>query len=161
VEALDFDQDDYYVIDRAALEAAWTPDTTAGVVPHPEQGPEDAYSRLDLHLPPLHRLVASDNEGPNMRYEVASFDIIAHLDRVFPLTEARWVRTGDVDGWIAQMTGQGIGNKDDIRGWRGKIEVVDPDPVSGLSVLSERFLCTCHTDACCPFASRRHLNTLS
>jgi hypothetical protein len=128
VEALDFELEDYYVIDKAALEAAWLP----GVIPHPDQGPEDAYSRPDSHLPPLHRLVGPEDEadGQDSSRKLATIDIVAYLDRVYPLTEARWVRTGDVDGWIAQMTGQGVGNKDENPGWRGKIEVVDPDPVS-------------------------------
>ena len=60
--------------------------------------------------------------------------IAAYLDRMNPLTEARWVKTGDVEAWIAQLAvTNGTASK-----WKGKITVSDPDPVSLLVAHSFR-----------------------
>lgn len=81
------------------------------------------------HLPPLTRFVP----------EKASFTIKAFLDRVNPLTEARWVKTGDVEGWINQLDGSSSRTpgaaaeerrEHAVALWRGKISVADPEPVS-------------------------------
>ena len=57
--------------------------------------------------------------------------LIAHLDRQRPLSEPRWVKTGDVQEWLKSMFGRMFWVAGDAAGgWEKKISVVDPDPVS-------------------------------
>lgn len=118
------DADDYVVIDREALQHAWDGS-------HAET--------LDPLLPPLQRLASDDKPSTSALdgldiVEGASkgtLTVVAYLDRSNPLTEARWVKTGDVEGWITQLSlANGI-----VSEWKGKISVVDPDPVRTVSSL--------------------------
>lgn len=155
VEALDQEIDDYVIIDRASLEATWNAEESK---PKDKSGPsegspmrknaeteqdeqqheEDEEEEVthDPLLPPLHRLFNSTtDEGEGLKvipgFKQDSILIIARLDTANPLTEAKWVRTGDVDSWISQMTGRIFKPEDTTEcGWRRKITVVDPDPVS-------------------------------
>ncbi|EKM59603.1 uncharacterized protein PHACADRAFT_181595 [Phanerochaete carnosa HHB-10118-sp] len=55
--------------------------------------------------------------------------LVAYLDKERPLSEPRWVKTGDVHDWLKSMFGRMFwvaGEAAD--GWEKKIEVVDPDP---------------------------------
>lgn len=59
--------------------------------------------------------------------------LVAYLDKDRPLSEPRWVKTGDVQDWMKSMFGRMFwvaGEAAD--GWETKIEVVDPDPVRDL-----------------------------
>ncbi|KAK4049504.1 hypothetical protein OIO90_005455 [Microbotryomycetes sp. JL221] len=137
IEALDQETDDFYVIDRFSLEHAWSKED-------PVTGDEHAASAdtsaTDPLLPPLHHLLKEaelSNDG-TVKHEGLAFTpgfkrdqitIVAHLDRANPLTEARWVKTGEVEQWIISL---GLTNgqdprKDKLSEWRGKIAVVDPD----------------------------------
>lgn len=56
--------------------------------------------------------------------------LVAHLDIDRPLSEPKWVKSGDVQEWLKSMFGRMFwvaGEAAD--GWEKKIEVVDPDPV--------------------------------
>ncbi|BGP24996.1 proteasome subunit alpha type 1 [Rhodotorula toruloides] len=126
VEALDVEADDYVVMDRTALTRSWEPshDSTE------EQ-------ELDPLLPPLHRLQSDfDSLTDSATALPATFahetiTIVAQLDRLNPLTEARWVKTGDVDNWIVSLgisSGANPKETDKLSEWRNKVKVVDPDP---------------------------------
>ncbi|KAF7980891.1 hypothetical protein HWV62_36069 [Athelia sp. TMB] len=55
--------------------------------------------------------------------------LVAHLDTARPLSEPKWVKSGDVQEWLKSMFGRMFwvaGEAAD--GWEKKIEVVDPDP---------------------------------
>ena len=125
LESLDVEADQYVVVGRNGLARAWAT--------HAEQPNET--SEHDNLLPPLHRLLVDlDVQDPRaIAFTSDSFTVAAHLDRVNPLTEARWVKTGEVDQYILSL---GIGNGVDPRDpsklseWRNKIRIVDPDPVS-------------------------------
>jgi 20S proteasome subunit alpha 6 len=57
--------------------------------------------------------------------------LIAHLDTDRPLSEPKWVKSGDVQEWLKSMFGRMFWVAGDAAdGWERKIEVVDPDPVS-------------------------------
>ena len=58
-----------------------------------------------------------------------SVRLVAHLDVARPLSEPKWAKSGDVQEWLRSM----LGSKSDesSEGWEKKIQVVDPDPVSG------------------------------
>ena len=57
--------------------------------------------------------------------------LTAYLDKDRPLSEPRWVKTGDVQDWLKSMFGRMFWAAGDAAeaGWEKKIEVVDPDPV--------------------------------
>ncbi|KIP09860.1 hypothetical protein PHLGIDRAFT_126004 [Phlebiopsis gigantea 11061_1 CR5-6] len=55
--------------------------------------------------------------------------LVAYLDKERPLSEPRWVKTGDVQEWLKSMFGRMFWVAGDAAdGWEKKIEVVDPDP---------------------------------
>ncbi|KAH9912704.1 uncharacterized protein B0H18DRAFT_1052608 [Fomitopsis serialis] len=55
--------------------------------------------------------------------------LIVHLDRQRPLSEPRWVKSGDVHEWLKSMFGRMFWVAGDAaEGWEKKIQVVDPDP---------------------------------
>lgn len=124
-----------------------------------EEGDGDTV--LDPLLPPLHRLFLSSLEGlpeekPDAQehhsalkvkaapgFKQDSVLLVAELDTANPLTEAKWVRTGDVDSWISQMTGRIFKPEEKAEcGWRRKITVVDPDPPPTIQHLLDTWLTT-------------------
>lgn len=57
-------------------------------------------------------------------------NLTAYLDRNKPLSEPKWVRTGDIEDWLTAVFASKPSDGPDGRGaWAGKIEVTDPDPV--------------------------------
>lgn len=60
--------------------------------------------------------------------------LVGYLDKDRPLSEPKWVRTGDVQEWLRSMFGGRFWAAGDAAsdGWEKKIEVVDPDPVRRL-----------------------------
>ena len=58
--------------------------------------------------------------------------LTAYLDKEKPLSEPRWVKTGDVHDWLKSMFGRMFWVSGDAAadGWEKKIEVMDADPVS-------------------------------
>ncbi|BGP48545.1 hypothetical protein JCM10450v2_004421 [Rhodotorula kratochvilovae] len=126
VESLDVEADDYVVMDRAALALAWSASS------------EEGGTSPDSLLPPLHRLLVapapSENGEPATAPSTFSHEVItvsAQLDRQNPLTEARWVKTGEVENWILSLgisSGANPKDMDNLSEWRSKIKIVDPDP---------------------------------
>ena len=122
-------------MDRASLEDAWR---------QHERPNEDSVAPPAVEeplLPPLHHFLthSSPNEAsslsivPSTSFTRPSFTIVAHLDRANPLTEARWVKTGEVENWILSLgiaNGQDPKDPEQLSKWLGKISVVDPDQVS-------------------------------
>ena len=57
--------------------------------------------------------------------------LLVYLDRERPLSEPKWVKSGDVQEWLKSMFGRMFWfSRDGAGGWEKKLEVVDPDPVS-------------------------------
>ncbi|KAA1466011.1 hypothetical protein DENSPDRAFT_862187 [Dentipellis sp. KUC8613] len=55
--------------------------------------------------------------------------LLVHLDTERPLSEPKWVKSGDVQEWLKSMFGRMFWVAGDAaEGWEKKIEVVDPDP---------------------------------
>lgn len=153
IESLDQEADDYVIIDRASLEATWQLEGQPETEPR-DAGEDDVFPPLkhDPLLPPVHRLFKAALDGGGdasvgVQSGQGTFSkdkilIVARLDTVNPLTEAKWVRTGDVDSWISQMTGRVFHPEDEEEcGWRRKITVTDPDPVSCCGRFSCGSLC--------------------
>lgn len=64
--------------------------------------------------------------------------LTAYLDTDRPLSEPKWVKSGDVQEWLKSMFGRMFwvaGEAAD--GWERKIEVVDPDPVRSLPLFPQ------------------------
>ncbi len=64
-----------------------------------------------------------------------SVTLIAYLDTTRPLSEPKWVKTGDIQDWLRSMFGRMFWVAGDAaEGWEKKIAIVDPDPVCAFCV---------------------------
>ncbi|KAH7931368.1 hypothetical protein BV22DRAFT_1124290 [Leucogyrophana mollusca] len=84
-----------------------------------------------LPLPTLSDMADLDPTLPFFsKAEVPSkMNLIIHLDTDRPLSEPKWVKSGDVQEWLKSMFGRMFWVAGDAAdGWEKKIEVVDPDP---------------------------------
>ena len=77
--------------------------------------------------PPLHKLGESSKSDTR-----SSTVLVVHLNKRRPLSEPKWCRTNTADEWLGEQF-----TKVDPNGWAGKLEVVDPDPVSPLQALTK------------------------
>ncbi|KAB5589964.1 Protein IWS1 [Ceratobasidium theobromae] len=67
----------------------------------------------------------------------AEITVVVHLDRDKPLTETKWVKTGDLDEWLSNEFGPLRPDPSGRASWSGKIEVADPDPAPTITTLME------------------------
>jgi hypothetical protein len=81
---------------------------------------------------------ADDTLPPLAKAETPLHTVLTvYLDTEKPLSEPKWVKSGDVQEWLKSMFGRMFWVAGDAAdGWEKRIEVVDPDPVSRPSVLS-------------------------
>lgn len=91
----------FVAVSREKLDALWK---------------EDA----DKSLPPLHRVFGAVSSGEPITLTV-------FLNKKKPLSEPKWCRTNQADEWLYEQFGRRA-NSD--AGWRGKLEIMDPDAVS-------------------------------
>jgi 20S proteasome subunit alpha 6 len=68
--------------------------------------------------------------------------LIVYLDTERPLSEPKWVKSGDVQEWLKSMFGRMFWVTGEADGWEKKVEVVDPDPVSFLPLFRSLDLLT-------------------
>lgn len=149
LETRDRDADNFTAISRPQLEYAWLHQTNdyskaeakedgaeekEGETKDDKEvdGPPKSVSGSYKELPPIFRLLPVHN-GPQegMPFPATGADevtITVFLDTLAPLTEAKWLKTGDVDEWLSTL--QGFHQRQHEQTWHDKIEVVDPDPVS-------------------------------
>ncbi|KAF8592466.1 hypothetical protein K439DRAFT_13551 [Ramaria rubella] len=90
-----------------------------------------SYTRLQVSteddlLPPWPRIVTPSKTTLRI-----------YLDKDKPMTEPRWVKTGDVEEWLRNTFGIFWVSGDD--GWEKRIEVVDPDPPSTIHTVLENW----------------------
>lgn len=88
---------------------------------------EEVYSGDDTvdSIPPLHRQLGC----PTPPVEPLSINV--YLNKKNPLSLPRWCRTNSADDWLHEQFGQNKSRGG--AGWRGKLEVMDPDPPPTLS----------------------------
>lgn len=84
----------------------------------------------DSTVPPLTKYLASNTATP----DTVKIRLTLYLDKEKPLSEPKWVKTGDIEDWLKSIIGSG-GKLEDKDGkehgtWSGKIIIADPDPVS-------------------------------
>ena len=65
-----------------------------------------------------------------------------HLDKEHPLTEPRWAKTGDIQGWLKDIFGGRFWVAGDAVGWEKKIEVRYPDAVRSHLARAQNFFLT-------------------
>jgi 20S proteasome subunit alpha 6 len=79
-----------------------------------------------------HPIASDDPTLPNFATLLQSasvpVSISVYLDRNKPLSEPKWVRTGDVNDLLTSVFGKSNFGGQAI--WANKVAVVDPDPVS-------------------------------
>jgi len=64
--------------------------------------------------------------------------LVVHLDTDRPLSEPKWVKSGDVQEWLKSMFGRMFWVAGDAAdGWEKKIVVMDPDPAPTIWTLLE------------------------
>ncbi|CAL1706821.1 unnamed protein product [Somion occarium] len=100
-----------------------------------------SYTPLDIAIPNL-------NDPTIPPFNTASLPLktvlIAYLDKERPLSEPKWVKTGDVQEWLKTMFGRMFWAAGDAAdGWEKKIEVADPDPVRCPQSFPKFYILTC------------------
>ena len=68
---------------------------------------------------------------PLAKYLPGKVRLTLYLDKDKPLSEPKWVKSGDIEDWLSSMAEPAPG-KSEHASWSGKISIVDPDPVSRL-----------------------------
>lgn len=108
---MDESADEFYIVDRDAL-----------VYPGSDDSEDKSLE------PPLHNLLEASE--PILKAD-AKLTIIAHLDKINPLTEARWVRSSEPNAWafVAPQPSKGtLPPSLADSAWVDKLHVTDPDP---------------------------------
>ncbi|KAK7692559.1 hypothetical protein QCA50_004189 [Cerrena zonata] len=86
-----------------------------------------SYTPLDISSPNLNDVTVPPFITASLPMKTT---LVGYLDKDRPLSEPKWVRTGDVQEWLRSMFGGRFWVAGDAAsdGWEKKIEVVDPDP---------------------------------
>lgn len=82
-------------------------------------------------LPTLSEASSTDETLPSFSKVLlpSKITLMVHLDTERPLSEPKWVKSGDVQEWLKSMFGRMFWVAGDAAdGWEKKIVVVDPDP---------------------------------
>ncbi|KDN43762.1 hypothetical protein K437DRAFT_295035 [Tilletiaria anomala UBC 951] len=115
----------YQAVPRIALHRAWDGEMASF---GREPGNALPAEGVDHTLPPLFRLLPeTSGEPPTVGEELR---ILVQLDRLQPLPNEPWLRTGNIKTLLAKM--QSYSKRPQEHPWFGKLEVADPDPPPGL-----------------------------
>lgn len=82
-------------------------------------------------LPTLSEASSTDETLPSFSKAMlpSKITLMVHLDTERPLSEPKWVKSGDIQEWLKSMFGRMFWVAGDAAdGWEKKIAVVDPDP---------------------------------
>lgn len=74
----------------------------------------------DSTLPPLHSAFSAGKP----------ITLTVYLNKKKPLSEPKWCRTNQADEWLWEQFGRRADS-----GWRGKLEIMDPDPPPTLAAI--------------------------
>lgn len=102
----------------------------------------EAYSETTASYLPLEMLESVETDPTVPAFSKislpAKITLTAHLDKERPLSEPRWVKSGDVQEWLRSMFGRMFWVAGDAaEGWEKKIEVADPDPAPTIWTILE------------------------
>jgi len=81
-------------------------------------------SDVDATIPPFPKYLEQKRHPVRIR-------LTLYLDKEKPLSEPKWVKSGDIEEWLKSIFGTlKMTDSKDYAAWNGKIVVVDPDPPS-------------------------------
>ncbi|BEI80933.1 hypothetical protein CcaverHIS002_0200930 [Cutaneotrichosporon cavernicola] len=109
VEAYDSAEQRFMAISREKLDALWKDEE-------------------DKSLPPLHRVFGCTTPAKE------PITLTVFLNKKKPLSEPKWCRTNQADEWLYEQFGRRAASE---AGWRGKLEIMDPDAPPTLANILE------------------------
>ncbi|WWD20905.1 hypothetical protein CI109_105383 [Kwoniella shandongensis] len=88
------------------------------------------------NVPPFHRIFPTLNSSSS-----SPTTITVYTNKKNPLSEPKWCRTNQADVWLYEQFGsrKGLGE-----GWKGKLEIMDPDPGPTLKSILENWASNCN-----------------
>ncbi|OCF78804.1 hypothetical protein I204_00748 [Kwoniella mangroviensis CBS 8886] len=101
-------------------------------------------------IPPFHKVLSATTQAASS--SSPKITLTVYLNRKNPLSEPKWCRNNSADNWLYEqfgsrrieqdeengMKGLGFGSA----GWKGKLEVMDPDPAPTLKSILEQWSST-------------------
>ncbi|KAG8945439.1 hypothetical protein FRC04_000814 [Tulasnella sp. 424] len=112
---------------RAQIDALEDSSQTYKPVPHSSYG-------NDRTIPPFPKYLASAASKP------IKLRLLLYLDKEKPLSEPKWVKTGDIEDWLKTMFGPLKTGPQTYASWSGKISIVDPDPPPNVYALVDSWV---------------------
>ncbi|THV05428.1 hypothetical protein K435DRAFT_647479 [Dendrothele bispora CBS 962.96] len=94
----------------------------------------ESLSEVTKSYVPFEEIASSTTSDPTLPpFVTASLPLtvtlVGYLDTERPLSEPRWVKTGDISDWLRSIFGRMFWVAGDAaEGWEKKISVIDPDP---------------------------------
>ncbi|KAG7097204.1 hypothetical protein E1B28_004575 [Marasmius oreades] len=89
----------------------------------------ESLSNSNKTFTPVDKLPADPVLPPFTSAPSPTVTLVACLDTERPLSEPRWLKTGDIQDWLRSMFGKATpAGATPGNGWERKITVVDPDP---------------------------------
>ncbi|KAG8896841.1 hypothetical protein FRC00_005200 [Tulasnella sp. 408] len=95
--------------------------------------PHSSYDN-DRTIPPFPKYLASAASRP------VKLRLLLYLDKDKPLSEPKWVKTGDIEDWLKTMFGPVKTGPQTYASWSGKIAIVDPDPPPNVYALVDSWV---------------------
>ncbi|KAG8926357.1 hypothetical protein FRC01_008960 [Tulasnella sp. 417] len=95
--------------------------------------PHSSYDN-DRTIPPFPKYLASAAARP------VKLRLLLYLDKDKPLSEPKWVKTGDIEDWLKTMFGPVKTGPQTYASWSGKIAIADPDPPPNVYALVDSWV---------------------
>ncbi|KAJ7638530.1 hypothetical protein FB45DRAFT_976678 [Roridomyces roridus] len=99
----------------------------------------ETLSEVTKSYNPIQSITGSDDFPPfSQATTPLAMTLIVYLDNVRPLSEPKWVKTGDIPEWLKSLFGRMFWFAGDAaESWEKKIIVTDPDPPPTLNSVLE------------------------
>ncbi|KAK4689649.1 hypothetical protein P7C73_g442, partial [Tremellales sp. Uapishka_1] len=89
---------------------------------------DETWTDAEMTIPPFHK---APTEGVT---------VTVYLNKKKPLSEPKWCRTNQADEWLLEQFGNSKASSE--TGWKGKLEIMDPDPPPTLQSILEGWAAT-------------------
>ncbi|KAG9002902.1 hypothetical protein FRB90_011290 [Tulasnella sp. 427] len=127
--------------DEPVTSSAPLPTTEVTPSDEPSQESTQAYKPVphsshdaDRTIPPFPKYLTSGTNKP------IRLRLLLYLDKEKPLSEPKWVKTGDIEDWLKTMFGPVKTGPQTYASWSGKISIVDPDPPPNVYALVDSWV---------------------